>query len=132
MAILAKSSAATKSLKIAGEPRKERDYASKKATDKVAKARLAEVKDILESEERYEIVMKDLSLADVQAIHDALVSARSSWRTSEYGEVYGGKALKAGYAAGLVMSKRLARLLGKTKSAVEAIQTASKPKKRSK
>lgn len=131
MAILAKSSA-TKSLTIAREPRKERDYAGKKASEKVAQARLAEVKDILDSEKRYEIVMTDLSLADVQAIHDALVSARSSWRTSEYGEVYGGKALKAGYAAGLVMSKRLARLLGKTKAAVEKIQTSPKSKKRSK
>lgn len=126
MAIVAQSKA-TKSLVIAG--RKERAYAGKKATEATATKRVEEAQDILASEERYDIVMTDLSLADVQAIHEALVSARSSWRTSAYGEVYGGKAKMAGFATGLVMSQRLSRLLGKTKKSIEAIQTASKPQK---
>lgn len=130
MAIVAQSKA-TKSLVIAG--RKERVYAGKKATEATATKRTEEAQDILASEERYEIVMTDLSLADVQAIHEALVSARSSWRTSPYGEVYGGKAQKAGFATGLLMSQRLSRLLGKTKKSIEAIQTLQqKSKKRSK
>ena len=138
MAILAKSSAATKSLNIVGESRKERVYAGKKASKATAEKREAEVKDILASEERYDIVITDLSKADVKALYEALVSARSSWRTSAYGEVYGGKAKKAGFATGLVMTMRISRLLGKTKNSIasiekeEANQMASKSKKRSK
>jgi hypothetical protein len=131
MAIIAKGtrvSNARKSVKVGNgnAERKAREYSGPKASNAVAQNREENAKAVLSDEVRFDFVISDVSLADVKAIAEALRSAKASFNTSPFGEVYGGKAKSMPYQTALVMNYRIERLLDKARRAVGKFETATK------
>lgn len=87
-------------------------------TAKTVEKRAKQVKDIFANEEKFDLVLSDLSQQDVDAIWLALARERGSWRVNEYSTAVGGKAIKYGVPVASVTHKRYDRLAEKVGKAV--------------
>jgi hypothetical protein len=97
---------------------------STKASEKVASSRQAKAKDTLASETKFDLVLENISLEDLQFIVEQLNHGRASYNASKYGRVYGGKAKMMAYNQALVESERAHRLLDKARKALAQARKA--------